>query len=99
MVIKCRGRQILVHGLVLALFGVIWGVAAPHPRPHSIRTNRPSKNLFEAAVARQKQAKKRSLCLLNEHFATAAAMQIVFQCPIKRYVVRADDSSFPRAAA
>lgn len=99
MVIKCRGRQILVHGLVLVLFGVIWGVAAPHLRPHSIHTNRPSKNLFEAAVARQKQTKKRSLCLLNEHFAAAAAMQIVFQCPTKRYVIRADDSSSPHAAS
>ncbi len=99
MVIKCRGRQILVHGLVLALFGVIWGVAAPHLHPHSTRTNRPSKNLFATAVARQKQAKNRSLCLLNENFATVAAMQIVFQCLIKRYVVRADDSTSPHAAA
>ena len=40
-----------------------------------------------AADARQKQAKKRSLCLINEHFEpafnTAAAMQIVFQRPAK----------------
>ncbi|MCK5532431.1 hypothetical protein [Halopseudomonas sp.] len=26
------------------------------------------RNVFEAAHARQKQAKKRSLCLINEHF-------------------------------
>jgi hypothetical protein len=43
------------------------------------------KNVFEAADARQKQAKKRSLCLINEHFEpvfnTAAATQIVFQRP------------------
>ena len=45
--------------------------------------SRPLKNVFEAADARQKQAKKRSLCLINEHFEsvfnTAAATQIVFQ--------------------
>ena len=50
-------------------------------------TNRPLKNVFEAADARQKQAKKRSLCMINEHFEpvfnTAAAMQIVFQRPAK----------------
>ncbi|WP_293007793.1 hypothetical protein [Nitrosomonas sp.] len=44
--------------------------------------NRPMKNVFEAADARQKQAKKRSLCVINEHFElvfnTAAATQIVF---------------------
>ncbi|WP_041360120.1 hypothetical protein [Nitrosomonas sp. Is79A3] len=45
------------------------------------------KNVFEAADARQKQAKKRSLCVINEHFEsvfnTAAATQIVFQRPVK----------------
>jgi len=50
-------------------------------------SNRPLKNVFEAADARQKQAKKRSLCLINEHFEpvfnAAAAMQIVFQRPVK----------------
>ncbi|MDP1934230.1 MAG: hypothetical protein Q8K47_05005, partial [Nitrosomonas sp.] len=44
------------------------------------------KNVFEAADARQKQAKKRSLCLINEHFEsvfnTVAATQIVFQRPV-----------------
>jgi len=44
------------------------------------------KNVFEAADARQKQVKKRSLCLINEHFEpvfnTAAATQIVFQRPV-----------------
>ena len=49
--------------------------------------NRPLKNVFEAADARQKQAKKRSLCVINEHFElvfnTAAATQIVFQRPVK----------------
>jgi hypothetical protein len=49
--------------------------------------NRPLKNVFEAADARQKQAKKRSLCLINEHFEpvfnTAAATRIVFQRPVK----------------
>ena len=52
-----------------------------------IHVNRPLKNVFEAADARQKQAKKRSLCLINEHFEsvfnTAAATQIVFQRPVK----------------
>ncbi len=51
-----------------------------------IRFNRPLKNVFEVADARQKQAKKRSLCLINEHFEsvfnTAAATQIVFQRPV-----------------
>jgi hypothetical protein len=48
--------------------------------------NRLLKNAFEAADARQKQAKERSLCLINEHFEpvfnTAAATQIVFQRPV-----------------
>jgi len=43
------------------------------------------KNVFEAADARQEQAKKRSLCLINEYsepvFNTAAATQIIFQRP------------------
>jgi len=45
------------------------------------------RNVFEAADARQKQAKKRSLCMINEHFEpvfnTAAAIQIVFQQLVK----------------
>jgi len=45
------------------------------------------KNVFEAADTRQKQAKKRSLCIINEHFEpvfnTVAATQIVFQWPVK----------------
>mgnify|MGYP003420890201 CR=1 FL=1 len=45
------------------------------------------KNVFEAADTRQKQAKKRSLCVINEHFEpvfnTVAATQIVFQQPAK----------------
>jgi hypothetical protein len=49
--------------------------------------NRPLKNVFEAADTRQKQAKKRSLCVINEHFETVfntvAATQIVFQRPAK----------------
>ena len=44
--------------------------------------NRSLRNVFEAADARQKQAKKRSLYRINEHFEpvfnTAAATQIVF---------------------
>ena len=55
-------------------------------RLRDIAPNRPLKNVFEAADARQKQAKKRSLCLINEHFEsvfnTAAATQIVFQRPV-----------------
>jgi hypothetical protein len=47
------------------------------------------KNVFEAADARQKQVKKRNLCLINEHFEpvfnTAAATQIVFQRPAKAH--------------
>jgi hypothetical protein len=46
------------------------------------------KNVFEAADTRQKQAKKRSLCVINEHFEpvfnTVAATQIVFQRPVKQ---------------
>jgi nucleoside-diphosphate-sugar epimerase len=45
------------------------------------------KNVFEAADTRQKQAKKRSLCVINKHFEpvfnTVAATQIVFQRPAK----------------
>ncbi|MDP1558554.1 MAG: hypothetical protein Q8L82_06585, partial [Nitrosomonas sp.] len=33
-----------------------------------VMVNRPLKNVFEVADARQKQAKKRSLCMINEHF-------------------------------
>ncbi|MBP6355525.1 MAG: hypothetical protein KA318_07490, partial [Nitrosomonas sp.] len=44
-------------------------------------------NVFEVADTRQKQAKKRSLCVINEHFEpvfnTVAATQIVFQRPVK----------------
>jgi hypothetical protein len=45
------------------------------------------KNVFEAADARQKTAKKRSLHRINEHFEpvfnAAAATQIVFQQAVK----------------
>jgi hypothetical protein len=48
--------------------------------------SRPLKNVFEAADTRQKQAKKCSLCGINEHFElvfnTVAATQIVFQRPV-----------------
>ena len=51
--------------------------------------SRPLKNVFEIADARQKQAKKRSLCLINEHFEsvfnTAAVTQIVFQRTVSRF--------------
>ncbi len=47
--------------------------------------SRPLKNVFEVADTRQKQAKKRNLCVINEHFEpvfnTVAATQIVFQRP------------------
>jgi hypothetical protein len=46
------------------------------------------KNVFEAADTRQKQAEKRSLCGINEHFElvfnTVAATPIVFQRPDKQ---------------
>ena len=49
------------------------------------KNNWPLENVFEAADTRQKQAKKRSLCVINEHFEpvfnTVAATQIVFQRP------------------
>jgi len=49
--------------------------------------SRPLKNVFVAADTRQKQAKKRSLCVINEHFEpvfnTVAATQIVFQRPVR----------------
>ena len=45
------------------------------------------KNVGEAAGARQKQAKKRSLRVVNEHFEpvfnAAMATQVVFQQPAK----------------
>jgi acetoacetyl-CoA synthetase len=45
------------------------------------------KNVGEAASARQKQAKKRSLRAVNEHFEpvfnAAMATQVVFQRPAK----------------
>jgi hypothetical protein len=45
--------------------------------------NRPLKNVLEAADTRRKQAKKRSLCIINEHFEpvfnTVAATRMVFQ--------------------
>ncbi|WP_297325209.1 FecR domain-containing protein [Nitrosomonas sp.] len=54
--------------------------------------NRPLKNVFEAADARQKRAGKRSLCVINAHFEpvfnTAAATQIVFQRPVNSNFVR-----------
>ncbi|MGZ0018333.1 hypothetical protein [Nitrosomonas sp. wSCUT-2] len=50
---------------------------------HQEPSNRPLKNVFEAADTKQKQAKKRSLYGINEHFElvfnTVAATQIVFQ--------------------
>ncbi|OQW41950.1 MAG: hypothetical protein A4S08_02170 [Proteobacteria bacterium SG_bin4] len=56
------------------------------------KLNKPLKNVFEAADARQKQAKKRSLCLIDEHFEpvfnAAAATQIVFQRPVSRVLHR-----------
>lgn len=30
MDVRMRGRQILVHGLALVLFGLIWGLVVPH---------------------------------------------------------------------
>jgi hypothetical protein len=52
-----------------------------------IAANRPLKNVGEAASARQKQAKKRSLRAVNEHFEpvfnAAMATQVVFQQPAK----------------
>jgi hypothetical protein len=45
------------------------------------------RNVFEAADTRRKQAKKRSLCVVNEHFEpvfnTVAATQVVFQWPVR----------------
>ncbi|PSJ17208.1 hypothetical protein C7H79_09430 [Nitrosomonas supralitoralis] len=46
-------------------------------------------NVLEATDTRQKQAKKRSLCLINEHFEpvfnTVATTQIVFQRSTNEY--------------
>ncbi|OZB29347.1 MAG: hypothetical protein B7X51_11615 [Pseudomonas sp. 34-62-33] len=46
------------------------------------------KNVGEAGIARQKQAKKRSLRVVNEHFEpvfnAAMATQVVFQRPARR---------------
>ena len=57
--------------------------------PFVFSFNRPLKNVFEAADTRQKQAKKRSLCEINEHFElvfnTVAAIQIVFQRPVNTF--------------
>jgi hypothetical protein len=56
------------------------------------------KNVFEEADARQKQAKKRNLCVINEYvepvFNTAAATQIVFQRPGKEVILRDDHIAF-----
>ena len=47
---------------------------------HINSISRPMENVFEAADARQKRVKKRSLCLINEHyepvFNAEAATQI-----------------------
>ncbi|WP_292923456.1 hypothetical protein [Nitrosomonas sp.] len=60
----------------------IMGIAAAI----GLTVSRPLKNVFEAADTRQKQAKKRSLCGINEHFElvfnTVTATQIVFQRPV-----------------
>jgi hypothetical protein len=46
-------------------------------------------NVGEAVSARQKQAKKRSLRVVNEHFEpvfnAAMATQVVFQQPVSRF--------------
>ncbi|PIA66526.1 hypothetical protein EGJ86_06340 [Pseudomonas sp. o96-267] len=51
------------------------------------RTNRPLKNVGEAGKTRQKQPKKRSLRVVNEHFEAvlneALPTQVVFQQPVK----------------
>ncbi len=51
--------------------------------------NRVLKNVFEAASARRKLSKERSLHPVNEHFETifnaAIATQIVFQQPVNNY--------------
>lgn len=56
-----------------------------------MRVNRLLRNVFEAADARQKQAKKRRLCRINAHSGavlnTAAATQIVSPQPVKRCAV------------
>ncbi|PXW88248.1 hypothetical protein C8R34_10860 [Nitrosomonas sp. Nm84] len=55
--------------------------------PASSSAGKPLKNVFEVADGRQKQAKNRSLCLINEHFEpvfdTTAATQIVSQRPAR----------------
>ncbi|MGZ0019110.1 hypothetical protein [Nitrosomonas sp. wSCUT-2] len=54
-------------------------------------TNKPLKNVFEAADTRQKQARKRSLCGINEYFElvfnTVAATQIVSQRSAKEALI------------
>ncbi len=64
----------------------------PIPHKPSRDLNRLLKNVFEAADARQKQAKKRSLCPINEHFEpvfnAAAATQIVFQQSVKANLLK-----------
>ena len=62
------------------------------------------KNVFEAADTRQKQAKKRSLYGINEHFALVfnivAATQIVFQRPARVLLRKTNpESSIETAAA
>lgn len=56
-----------------------------------MRVNRLLRNVFEAADAKQKQAKKRRLCRINAHSEpvpnTAVAMQIVSPQPVKRCAV------------
>ncbi|MDC8446158.1 MAG: general secretion pathway protein GspD [Nitrosomonas sp.] len=56
-----------------------------------MRVDRLLRNVFEAADARQKQAKKRNLCRINEHsepaFDAAVATQIVSRQPVQRCAV------------
>ncbi|PKM23814.1 MAG: hypothetical protein CVV09_18705 [Gammaproteobacteria bacterium HGW-Gammaproteobacteria-13] len=50
------------------------------------RVNRPLKNVAEAGKTRQKQARKRSLRVVNEHsepvFNAVLPTQVVFQRPV-----------------
>ncbi|TBU77468.1 hypothetical protein DNK10_07565 [Pseudomonas daroniae] len=62
--------------------------------PFADEPNRPLKNVDEAAGARQKQAKKRSVRVVHEHFEPAfndaTATQVVFQQPVQSAASRTD---------
>ena len=92
---RTPGRQIPVSfsSITRLLYGAVPPVQA--------QASRPLKNVGEAAEARQKQAKKRSLRVVNEHFEPvfndASATQVVFQRPARQARTCRPRLSLPKA--